>query len=436
MDAWRERLAASRRQFREDDEEDELNIRMVLGHFHGGVDEEPLPRVRGGSRPGRARNIDRERQLMHQRMILDYFCDTPVFGPSLFRRRYRMRRSLFMEILEKICAHDRYFVQKVDACGLMGLSSHQKITCALRMLAYGVCADATDEYCRVSESTAMECLKRFCVAVRAVFGEYHLRQPTREDYEKQLQINSDRGFPGMFASLDCMHWEWKNCPVAWQGDFGDRDGKKSIILEAIADASLHIWHVFFGLPGSNNDITVLDRSPLIHNMLTGEARDMHYVVNGCEYDRYYLLADGIYAQWSCFVQSIALPSDEKRAHFAERQEAVRKDVERCFGVLQGRFAIVKNPCRQWSMDVISDIMFACCILHNMILEDEVDVAGLDDIFGDRDGDVHARVDHLQRGLTFDQLLTSTVELENQDTHFSLRGDLIEHLWAIKGANMA
>lgn len=115
---------------------------------------------------------------------------------------------------------------------------------------------------------------------------------------------------------------------------------------------------------------------------------------------------------------------------------MHKDVERCFGVLEGRFEIFWNPCQHRSIEVMSDFMFAYCILHNMILEDEVDVAGLDDIFGDRDGDVHARVDHLQRGLTFDQLLTSTVELENQDTHFSLRGDLIEHLWAIKGANMA
>jgi hypothetical protein len=39
-------------------------------------------------------------------------------------------------------------------------------------------------------------------------------------------------------------------------------------------------------------------------------------------------------------------------------------------------AINQNPYRQWSMDTIADIMFACCILHNMILDDECD-AGLE-----------------------------------------------------------
>ena len=93
----------------------------------------------------------------------------------------------------------------------------------------------------------------------------------------------------MFASLDCMHYEWKNCPLVWQGDYGDRKGKKSIILEAITENNLHIWHAFFGLPGSNNDVNVLDCSPLVHNMLSSEARDMHFVVNGRQYNHYYSL---------------------------------------------------------------------------------------------------------------------------------------------------
>jgi hypothetical protein len=236
----------------------------------------------------------------------------------------------------------------------------------------------------------------------------------------------------MFVFLDCMHYKWKNCPVAWQGDFGDRDGKKSIILEAIADGSLHIWYAFFGIPGSNNDLNVLDRSPLMHNMLTSEARDMHFMVNGVEYNRYYLLVDGIYPPWSCFVQTIHLPPDKKRAYFSSRQEAVRKDVERCFGVLQARFAIIKNPSRHWNVDFISNIMFTCCILYNMILEDEQDVEGLEDIIAELQQDAEP----LNRGLSFQELLAGTIELENRDTHFNLRGDLIEHLWRLKGLNMA
>jgi hypothetical protein len=56
-------------------------------------------------------------------------------------------------------------VQKKDVVGFLGLSPHEKITSALRMLSYGMCADATDEYSKTSESTAMESLKRFCLAI-------------------------------------------------------------------------------------------------------------------------------------------------------------------------------------------------------------------------------------------------------------------------------
>ena len=70
------------------------------------------------------------------------------------------------------------------------------------MLSLGVCADAMDDYCRTSESTAMECMKRFCIAVRTKFGDHHMRQPTlrHADFEQQLAINAQHEFPGLFAS--------------------------------------------------------------------------------------------------------------------------------------------------------------------------------------------------------------------------------------------
>ena len=101
-----------------------------------------------------------------------------------------------------------------------------------------------------------------------------MHQPTRADFDKQSSTNEACGFPRMFASFDCMHWEWKNCPVVWQGDFRDRNGRKSIVLEAIASQNLYIWHAFFDLPRSNNDLNVVGRSPLVQNLLTYEARDI------------------------------------------------------------------------------------------------------------------------------------------------------------------
>jgi ribosomal protein L37E len=117
-------------------------------------------------------------------------------------------------IIDRVCARDSYFVQKRDACGFLGLSPHQKITSALRMLCYGVCGDATDEYCRTSESTATESLKRSCLAVRAEFEAHHLRRPSRDDFLKQLAVNANCGFPSMFASLDCT---MKGKIVSWRG---------------------------------------------------------------------------------------------------------------------------------------------------------------------------------------------------------------------------
>ena len=52
------------------------------------------------------------------------------------------------------------------------------------MLAYGIPADATDEYCRIGESTAIEAMKRFTMAVRACFESTFLRQPSFADYQK------------------------------------------------------------------------------------------------------------------------------------------------------------------------------------------------------------------------------------------------------------
>ena len=82
------------------------------------------------------------------------------------------------------------------------------------MLAYGVAGDLVDEYLRMRESTCLESMYKFCQAVVQVFREEYLREPTMEDTARLLKMNESKRFPGMIGCIDCMHWEWKNCPFA------------------------------------------------------------------------------------------------------------------------------------------------------------------------------------------------------------------------------
>ena len=41
-----------------------------------------------------------------------------------------------------------------------------------------------------------------------------------------------------------------------------RSGEATLVLEAVVTQDLYFWHVFFGVPGSCNNLNVLNRSPL------------------------------------------------------------------------------------------------------------------------------------------------------------------------------
>ena len=164
------------------------------------------------SQPKRHRSIRRNHLVGHERLFLDYFSLISIYPPTLFRRRFRMKRSLFLRIQSKIEAHDSYFVQKRNSVKKLGLSSLQKIIVALRMLTYGVSSNLIDKYVQIGETTVLESLKKFVTAAIDVFSEEYLRKPNNEDIARLLTHGEHRGFPGMLGSIDCMHWKWKNCP--------------------------------------------------------------------------------------------------------------------------------------------------------------------------------------------------------------------------------
>ena len=228
------------------------------------------------------RMVNRDRIEGHEKLYCDYFA-TPCVYESFFRMRFRMSRPLFLRIINEVKQYDPYSIQATDAVRVLGLSSLQKITAAGRILAYGTPADSMDEYIRIGESTAIQSLRRFVKAVIAMFGDHYLRSPNNIDIARLLQMGEQRGFLGMLGSIYCMHWKWKNCPTAWQGMYTGHCDEPTIILEVLASQDLWIWHAFFGLLDSLNDINVLDKSSVFTLLANGHAPLINHIINGHEY---------------------------------------------------------------------------------------------------------------------------------------------------------
>ncbi|XP_074283998.1 uncharacterized protein LOC141608555 [Silene latifolia] len=373
--------------------------------------------------------IPRDRENGAFRLYRDYFAPEPVYPEQIFRRRFRMRRELFLRIVEGLGNHTNYFRHRVDAAKIKGLSPLQKCTAAIRILAYGAPADAVDEYIKIGKTTAIECLSEFCRAIIEVFGDTYMRRPTTTDVQRLLHMHEQcHGFPGMLRSLDCMHWQWKNCPSSWKGQYTRGDhGHPTIILEAVASVDLWIWHAYFGVAGSSNDLNVLCRSNLFKEKLEGRAPEVRFTANEVEYNMGYYLTDGIYPEWAAFVKSFSHPQDPKRICFKKKHESARKDVERAFGVLQARFAIVRGAARCWHKSTLHDIMDACIIMHNMIVEDERHTYSRN---FNHCGFSETNTIDVQQGPVgdFRNFLSRDANIRDRNLHHQLKADLVEHIW--------
>jgi hypothetical protein len=95
---------------------------------------------------------------------------------------------------------------------------------------------------------------------------------------------------------------------------------------------------------SHNDINVLECSNVFSSLVEAHAFPDNYTTNDHEYNKGYYLVNGLYPRWLTFVNTISnLLLGGKKSWLAQCQEASRKEVDRAFGVLQARFAIVWYP---------------------------------------------------------------------------------------------
>jgi hypothetical protein len=329
-----------------------------------------------GSRPGRAQNKARDFVGAYKRLMQNYFNGPQSkYNEEDFERRFRMPHTVFNNIKDKIIGKGLFVERNMNFSGNKGIHPLVRLTACLRRLAYGDSADRDDENLDMAESTINASLRNFNKLMKVEFGHQFLNHsPSPAETQRATTINAGRGFPGMFASWDCKHFSWKNCPVSLAGQHKGKESDKTLVLEAIADPDLYIWFHFFGEPGSLNDINILNKSSIVGSILDGtfDLKTSPYTINGTTRDWLYFLVDGIYPKYSIFISTVQHPQSNVEKYFATCQEACRKDIERAFGVLVQQFQILQRPIKSWYWEDIVDIMDCCIIIHNTIIKSRRD----------------------------------------------------------------
>ena len=401
----------------------------------------------GGSPKGKAPNKSRDFDEAYKRLVRNYFDgENSIYDEADFERRFRLPRAVFNQIYNQLYGSG-CFTQHYMLDGRPGINPLVRLVACFRKIAYGDADDREDENLCLSESVLHESFEQFLSLIKQHFAKDYLnRQPSSSEKEHALKKNAARNFPGCFASWDCKHFNWENCPKAWEGQFRGKEGVTTLVLEAICDPDLYIWFFFFGQPGTLNDINILDKSSIVGAMVNGSfdfSCPAPYKIGPNWRDYMYFLVDGIYPDWSIFIDSCQGSDEEKLKYFSSCQEAVRKDIERCFGVLVKRFHILKRPLRFWTRSKIGDVLDCCIILHNMCVEhgrgtDPMDVDSENMAFNAETDEVvslfgaPAEEVGAVGGSGIQAILQHAHLQENiQDSQqkISLKGDLIEHAWS-------
>ena len=155
------------------------------------------------------------------------------------------------------------------------------------------------------------------------------------------------------------------------------------------DHSKKILHVTRGFYGATNDMTITKYDDFLNALRKREIYDnvtyeiIDHVGQTKSVSGVYVIRDGGYMKDSFLIDPYAFRSSRSVIYWSEWLESLRKDVECLFGILKSRFRILRNPTSFHSIEDIQNIMFCCCILHNLILSaDGIDTAWESDVAWD------------------------------------------------------
>lgn len=310
------------------------------------------------------------------------FCDS-------FRRRFRLPHRCFVELnnnLEIAEEFSRWHDGVQDAMGRKANPISLLLLTTLRYLGRAWTLDDLSENTGMSSEVCRNFLHAFLEYGSTVLYDKYVRSPTMSsEAQGHMAEYGKAGLPGAVGSTDATHVPLERVHHRHrQAHLGFKMCHTARTYNITVNHRRRILSTTNGHPARWNDKTLALFDPFMHQLHAGEILDDVYFdlydrtldgnVTKQKYRGAWLIVDNGYHNWSITVPPIKTSTSRAEIRFSAWLESLRKDVECTFGILKGRWRILKSGVRVHGTSTPDKVFLTCCALHNWLLE----VDGLDD----------------------------------------------------------
>jgi predicted DNA-binding protein YlxM (UPF0122 family) len=278
----------------------------------------------------------------------------PRMTTKQFRQHFRMNPHIFEDLLRKLYT----IYPQVAKAGNQELDLEKQVLLCIWYIANLESFRSVADRFGISKSTAWSSFYKTCLKILELNRRFliiawpGMRQALRNVDAFERKAN----FPGIIGAIDGTHIPIKS-PALHQSSYINRNGYHSILLQGVCDTNLKFIDCYTGEAGSLHDSSLFRRSDLSVRLPTLQIPENSHLVG----DSAYTLQDRLMVP---FKNNGHLTQEQINYNTAHSKSRIV--IERCFGLLKGRFRKLKLV-EAMRMELIPIMIFCACVLHNVCI---------------------------------------------------------------------
>ena len=292
-------------------------------------------------------------------MLHSDVCDPTTREGKLFRSRFRVPFPFFALFL----------LPAVVAAGIWKDTTRTRVPAAFKLLAVlrglgrALIMDDLSEVSHIAKSTCSTLIKDFCTNfVLAFFAAYVcLPRPGSDAMAENMREYALLGVPLIAASVDAVHVRLWHCGSERVNQCKGKEGYPSLAWLCAVSHRKEILYVGKARFGALNDIQQQHNDEMCKMLDAGLLDDVEFFLYTSTGERVRcsgacFLTDGGFDKAAYFVEPLHTAVGADAVLLSEWLESIRKDVECTFGILKGRFRVLR-------LGVEQTIMAVWCVFH-------------------------------------------------------------------------